>query len=156
MADYEQLMKDARLELNSAEHLLFVTLNLDKDSNFVFTVTKQLIKSVRLSLEALLTYERKQKNIEPFPKQFSVMSEIFKIKVAQRKEFDPIMVGFLRKMVELETSLDSSSIHYRRNNNYVVADQDYSTTSYDMSTIKTYFSQAQDFVNKVGEIIVED
>ncbi|SVB17003.1 uncharacterized protein METZ01_LOCUS169857, partial [marine metagenome] len=95
MADYEQLMKDARLEINSAEHLLFVTFNLNKDSNFVFTVTNQLIKSVRLSLEALLTYERKQKNIEPFPKQFSVMAEIFKNKVAEQKEFDPVMIGFL-------------------------------------------------------------
>jgi len=156
MADYEQLMKDARLEINSAEHLLFVTLSLNKDSNFVFTVTNQLIKSVRLSLEALLTYERKQKNIEPFPKQFSVMAEIFKNKVAERKEFDSVMIGFLRKMVELEMSLKSSSIHYRRDDNYVVADQDYSTTTYNMSTIKTYFSQAEDFVNKVGEIIVED
>ncbi len=156
MADYEQLMKDARLEINSAEHLLFVTFNLNKDSNFVFTVTTQLIKSVRLSLEALLTYERKQKNIEPFPKQFSVMAEIFKNKVSKRKEFDPIMIGFLRKMVELEMSLNSSSIHYRRDDNYIVADQDYSTTTYDMSTIKTYFSQAEDFVNKVGEIIVEN
>ena len=156
MADYEQLMKDARLEINSAEHLLFVTLNLNKDSNFVFTVTNQLIKSVRLSLESLLTYERKQKNIEPFPKQFSVMAEIFKNKVAERKEFDPIMIGFLRKMVELEMSLKSSSIHYRRDDKYIVADQDYSTTTYDMSTIKTYFSQAEEFVNKVGEIIVEN
>lgn len=156
MADYEQLMKDARLEINSAEHLLFVTFNLNKDSNFVFTVTNQLIKSVRLSLESLLTYERKQKNIEPFPKQFSVMAEIFKNKVAERKEFDPIMIGFLRKMVELEMSLKSSSIHYRRDDKYIVADQDYSTTTYDMSTIKTYFSQAEEFVNKVGEIIVEN
>jgi len=156
MTDHEQLMKDARLELDSAEHLLFVTFNLNKDSNFVFTVTTQLIKSVRLSLESLLTYERKQKNVEPFPKQFNVMADIFKKKVAQRREFDQVMIGFLRKMVELELSLKSSSIHYRRDDNYIVADQDYSTTAYDMSTIKTYFSQAQDFVNKVGEIIVED
>ncbi len=156
MADYEQLMKDARLELDSAEHLLFVTFNLNKDSNFIFTVTNQLIKSVRLSLESLLTYERKQRNIEPFPKHFSVMADTFKNKVAERREFDPVTIGFLRKMVELEMSLRSSSIHYRRDDNYVVADQDYSTTSYDMSTIKTYFSQAQDFVNQVGEIIVEN
>ena len=156
MADYEKLIKDARLELDSAEHLLFVTFNLNKDSNFIFAVTNQLINSVELSLESLLTYERKQRNIEPFPKQFNVMADTFKKKVAERREFDPVTIGFLRKMVELELSLKSSSIHYRRDDNYVVADQDYSTTSYDMSTIKTYFSQAQDFVNKVGEIIVED
>jgi hypothetical protein len=156
MADYEKLIKDARLELDSAEHLLFVTFNLNKDSNFIFAVTNQLINSVKLSLESLLTYERKQRNIEPFPKQFNVMADTFKKKVAERREFDPVTIGFLRKMVELELSLKSSSIHYRRDDNYVVADQDYSTTSYDMSTIKTYFSQAQDFVNKVGEIIVED
>ena len=156
MADYEKLIKDARLELDSAEHLLFVTFNLNKDSNFIFAVTNKLINSVKLSLESLLTYERKQRNIEPFPKQFNVMADTFKKKVAERREFDPVTIGFLRKMVELELSLKSSSIHYRRDDNYVVADQDYSTTSYDMSTIKTYFSQAQDFVNKVGEIIVED
>ena len=40
-------------------------------------------------------------------------------------------------MVELEASLESSSIHYRRDSSYIVADQDYSTTTYDMSTIKT-------------------
>ena len=146
MADYEKLIKDARLELDSAEHLLFVTFNLNKDSNFIFAVTNQLINSVKLSLESLLTYERKQRNIEPFPKQFNVMADTFKKKVAERREFDPVTIGFLRKMVELELSLKSSSIHYRRDDNYVVADQDYSTTSYDMSTIKTYFSQAQDFI----------
>ena len=156
MADHEKLMKDAKLELDSAEHLLFVTFNLTKDSNFVFTVTNQLIKSVKLSLESLLTYERKQRNIEPFPKHFNVMADTFKNKVAQRREFDPVTIGFLNKMVELEMSLKSSSIHYRREDTYVVADQDYSTKTYDMSTIKTYFSQAQDFVNKVGDIIVEN
>ena len=156
MADYSILMKDARKELDSSEHLLFVTFNLVKDSKFVFTVTTQLISSLRLGLEALLEYDRQNKNIEPFPRHFPSMVETFKTKVSERREFDPATTGFLRRMIELEQSLKTSSIHFRREDTYVIADEEYGTKSYDMNTIKSFFSQAQEFIDKVGEIIVKN
>ncbi len=155
MAEYRDLYNSSKLDLDSAEHLLYVTYNISKDSNFIMSVTSKLLDAVKKSLESLMLYERSIKNIEPFPKQFSVLTEIFNTKVYERREFTPFVKGFLRKMVELDNSLKSSSIHYRQDSNFVIADSNFDTRTYNLNTLKTYFDQSQEFIAKVGEILNE-
>ena len=77
MVSYSELYTKSKLDLDSAEHLLYVTYNISKDSNFIMSVTSKLLDSVKKGLESLMLYERSLKNIEAFPKQFSVLTEIF-------------------------------------------------------------------------------
>ncbi len=153
MENYHELINKAQKEIDSSDHLLFVTYNIVKDSKFVFSVTNQLIEAVKYALEALLEYERKSKLIEPYPKQFSFMVETFKKKVAERREFDEKTINFLKKLVSMESTIDTSSLHFRRGDTYVLADQEFGTQSIELQTIKAYFSLAQEFVSKVGDII---
>lgn len=153
MENYHELINKAQKEIDSSDHLLFVTYNIVKDSKFVFSVTNQLIEAVKYALEALLEYERKSKLIEPYPKQFSFMVETFKKKVAERREFDERTINFLKKLVSMEKTIDTSSLHFRRGDTYVLADQEFGTQSIELQTIKAYFSSAQEFVSKVGDII---
>jgi len=156
MENYHELINKAQREIDSSDHLLFVTYNIVKDSKFVFSVTNQLIDAVKYALEALLEFERKSKLIEPYPKQFNFMVETFKKKVAERREFDVKTTNFLNKLVSMEQTIDSSSINFRRGDTYVLADEDFGTKSIELQTIKAYFSSAQEFVSKVGEIIEQD
>ncbi len=153
MENYDELLKKAQKEIDSSDHLLFVTYNIVKDSKFVFSVTNQLIDAVKYALEALLEYERKSKHIEPYPKNFIFMVETFRKKVAERREFDERTLNFLKKLVSMEQTIDSSSIHFRRGDTYVLADQEFGTQSIELQTIKSYFTSAQEFVSKVGDII---
>ena len=155
MVSYSELYTKSKLDLDSAEHLLYVTYNISKDSNFIMSVTSKLLDSVKKGLASLMLYERSLKNIEAFPKQFSVLTEIFNTKVSDKRNFDPVIKGFLRKMVDLDNSLKSSSIHYRRDSNFVIAESNFDTRSYDLNTLKTYFDQSQEFITKVGDIINE-
>ena len=41
-----------------------------------------------------MLYERSLKNIEAFPKQFSVLTEIFNTKVSDKRNFDPVIKDF--------------------------------------------------------------
>ena len=77
MENYHELLNKAKKEIDSSDHLLFVTYNIVKDSKFVFSVTNQLIDAVKYALEALLEFERKSKLIEPYPKQFNFMVAIY-------------------------------------------------------------------------------
>jgi|TARA_Y100000310_G_scaffold15979_1_gene16033 hypothetical protein len=156
MENYDELLKKAQKEIDSSDHLLFVTYNIVKDSKFVFSVTNQLIDAVKYALEALLEYERKSKLIEPYPKQFGFMVETFKKKVAERREFENNTMVFLNKLVSMEQTIDSSSIHFRRGDTYVLADDEFGTQAIELQTIKSYFSDAKSFVEKVGDIIGQD
>jgi hypothetical protein len=119
-------------------------------------VTNQLIDAVKYALEALLEFERKSKLIEPYPKQFNFMVDTFKKKVAERREFDERTLTFLNKLVSMEQTIDTSSIHFRRGDTYVLADEEFGTQAIELQTIKSYFSSAQEFVSKVGDIIEQD
>ncbi len=156
MENYHELINKAQKEIDSSDHLLFVTYNIVKDSKFVFSVTNQLIDAVKYALEALLEFERKSKLIEPYPKQFNFMVETFKKKVAERREFEEKTLTFLNKLVTMEQTIDSSSLNFRRGDTYVLADEDFGTQSIELQTIKSYFSSAQEFVTKVGDIIEQD
>ena len=156
MENYQELINKAQKEIDSSDHLLFVTYNIVKDSKFVFSVTNQLIDAVKYALEALLEFERKSKLIEPYPKQFNFMVETFKKKVAERREFEEKTLTFLNKLVTMEQTIDTSSLHFRRGDTYVLADEDFGTQSIELQTIKSYFSSAQEFVTKVGDIIEQD
>jgi hypothetical protein len=156
MGNYHELINKAQKEINSSDHLLFVTYNIVKDSKFVFSVTNQLIDAVKYALEALLEFERKSKLIEPYPKQFNFMVEIFKKKVSERREFDKRTLIFLTKLVVMEQTINTSSLHFRRGDTYVLADEEFGTQAIELQTIKSYFSSAQEFVTKVGDIIEQD
>ena len=156
MENYQELINKAQKEIDSSDHLLFVTYNIVKDSKFVFSVTNQLIDAVKYALEALLEFERKSKLIEPYPKQFNFMVDTFKKKVAERREFDERTLTFLNKLVSMEQTIDTSSIHFRRGDTYVLADEEFGTQAIELQTIKSYFSSAQEFASKVGDIIEQD
>jgi len=156
MENYHELINKAQKEIDSSDHLLFVTYNIVKDSKFVFSVTNQLIDAVKYALEALLEFERKSKLIEPYPKQFNFMVGTFKKKVSERREFDEKTLIFLNKLVTMEQTIESSSINFRRGDTYVLADEEFGTQAIELQTIKSYFSSAQEFVSKVGDIIEQD
>ena len=99
MENYHELLNKAKKEIDSSDHLLFVTYNIVKDSKFVFSVTNQLIDAVKYAIEALLEFERKSKLIEPYPKQFNFMVDTFKKKVSERREFETSTLVFLIKLV---------------------------------------------------------
>ncbi len=156
MENYHELLNKAKKEIDSSDHLLFVTYNIVKDSKFVFSVTNQLIDAVKYALEALLEFERKSKLIEPYPKQFNFMVDTFKKKVSERREFETSTLVFLNKLVLMEQTIDSSSLNFRRGETYVLADEEFGTQAIELQTIKSYFSDAKSFVEKVGEIIEQD
>ena len=156
MENYHELINKAQKEIDSSDHLLFVTYNIVKDSKFVFSVTNQLIDAVKYAIEALLEFERKSKLIEPYPKQFNFMVDTFKKKVSERREFETSTLVFLNKLVLMEQTIDSSSLNFRRGETYVLADEEFGTQAIELQTIKSYFSDAKSFVEKVGEIIEQD
>ncbi|MBT5274604.1 hypothetical protein HOH11_01180 [Candidatus Woesearchaeota archaeon] len=156
MENYHELLNKAKKEIDSSDHLLFVTYNIVKDSKFVFSVTNQLIDAVKYAIEALLEFERKSKLIEPYPKQFNFMVDTFKKKVSERREFETSTLVFLNKLVLMEQTIDSSSLNFRRGETYVLADEEFGTQAIELQTIKSYFSDAKSFVEKVGEIIEQD
>jgi hypothetical protein len=84
------------------------------------------------------------------------MVETFKNKVSERREFENNTITFLKKLVLMEQTIDSSSINFRRGDTYVLADDEFGTKSVELQTIKSYFSDAKSFVEKVGEIIEQD
>ena len=56
MVSYSELYTKSKLDLDSAEHLLYVTYNISKDSNFIMSVTSKLLDSVKKGLESRMFY----------------------------------------------------------------------------------------------------
>jgi len=60
---HEELLVAARKEMEVADHLLYVTYPMVKESKFLLSVASKVATSARIALQALLEYEKLGNNI---------------------------------------------------------------------------------------------
>jgi len=148
-----QLLQFAKKEIEVADHLLYMTYPMIKETKFLLAITDHIIKSGRAALQALLEFERLYKRIEAFPNNFAMEISIFRQKVESRYNFDPKFYRLLTKLLEVQKFDQNSTVRFRRGDRYILTSSNYEMTIIDINSVKRYSSLTRKFVDLVEGII---
>lgn len=150
---HEQLMQFAKKEIEVADHLLYMTYPMIKETKFLLAITDHIIKSGRAALQALLEYERFYKRIEAYPHNFAMEISIYRQKLEQRYKFDPVFYRLLNKLLEVHKFDKNSTVRFRRGDRYILTSSTYDMTVLDINSVKRYSSVTRKFIGEVGKLL---
>lgn len=150
---HEQLIQFAKKEIEVADHLLYMTYPMIKETKFLLAITDHIIKSGRAALQALLEYERFYKRIDAYPKNFAFEINIYRQKLEQRYNFDQVFYRLLSKLLEVYKFDKNSTVRFKRGDKYILTSSTYNMTTLDVNSVKRYSSLTRKFVGEVGKII---
>jgi len=150
---HEQLIQFAKKEIEIGDHLLYMTYPMIKETKFLLAITDHIIKSGRAALQALLEYERFYKRIDAYPKNFALEISIFRQKLEQRYNFDPVYYRLLNKLLEVYKFDKNSTVRFKRGDKYILTSSNYDMTVLDVNSVKRYSSVTRKFIETVRQVI---
>src|SRR3989338_7533747 len=108
---HEELLVAARKEMEVADHLLYVTYPMVKESKFLLSVASKVATSARIALQALLDY----------PPSFVAQMSIYKRELERKHNLDPTFHRLFQRLFEIYQSNKNSLIKFKRGDSYVLA-----------------------------------
>lgn len=149
---YKQLIQQSKKEIELADHLIYITYPLIKELKFLLSIAEHVTRAAELALEALLTFEREYKRIEPFAKSFAVMIDVFHPEVQKRYDFGQEHVRLLKKLAELKQHNQDSIMRFRRKDKYILTTAQYNTQELDLDKVKRLCEATKNFIEKVEKV----
>ncbi len=146
---YRDLIKNARKEIDLADHLFNVTYKAVNDLKMLGAIEDHVIKSCFSALNALLEYLRQSKKIEAFSTNRAVMIDVFERKVVENYDFELNDIHFLSRLQDMAYYMKNSTLQFKRNNSYIIALPDYSIKSLNSEIVKNHISVSNNFVSRV-------
>lgn len=150
---HEELLQFAKKEIEVADHLLYMTYPMVKETKFLLAIIDHIIKSGRAALQALLEYERFYKRIEAYPKNFAMEISIYRQKLESKYEFDHVFYRLLNKLLEVQKFDQNSTVRFKRGDKYILTSSTYEMTTLDENSVKRYSSVTRKFVAQIEKII---
>jgi|SRR3989344_9269393 len=156
MPDLERhaiLLNQAKKEIGLADHLLYVTFSMIKDTKFLLAISEHIHRAAFAALEALLEFERHYKRIEAFSRNHSVMISTYRQKLEHFYNLDPKFYSLLKKLNEIRKLGANVNVAFRHGEKYVLASSDFKLTTIDFESIKRYNNITKRFVEKVEGVL---
>lgn len=150
---YQELLDAAKKEIELADHLIYVTYPMIKETKFMLAISEHVIKAANQALHALLEFEHTYKRVEMFSTNFAVMISVYRNKIEQFYNFDQKFYRLLSKLQEIQRMGAESAVRFKRGERYVLAGHDYRLTTIDYESVKRYSNLTKSFVGKVDAII---
>ncbi|MBS3064982.1 MAG: hypothetical protein J4451_00585 [DPANN group archaeon] len=149
---YEELLFAARKEMSVADHLLYVTYPVVKESKFLLSIASKIATSARLALQALLEYEKMNNSIMDYPQSFVSQMSLYKRVIEPKYRLDSTFHRLMQRLFEIYQSNKSSVVKFKRGDSYILASKDYTLSVLDYETVKKYANVTKKFISSVDEI----
>jgi len=151
--DFRENISKAKKEIELASHLAYVTYNAVKETKFLLAISKHIVNSAHLAIEALLDFEHYYKRIEAFHRSFPTEIMAYKYKVEGRYALDPKFFRLFQKLIEIQKFDEASVSRFKHGDRYILASDDFSMSVLDIDSIKRYLNLAKKFIEQVDTII---
>ena len=86
---YEYILRRAVKEVDTSDHLLYVTYQTILDPKFLVSISEHIIKAAKLALQALLEYEIAYKRVFTYSNELAPQLDVFKDELYERHRFLP-------------------------------------------------------------------
>lgn len=147
------LVKDARRRLDVADHFMFVTYPMVKETKMLKTIMEHVAQSVFTAMQALLEYERKEKRIIHLSGNFYADLDLFRRDVAPRYKFTPKDYSLVQELKSFAYSKKKSHMEFVRGDKYVFTFEDFSMKVLNQEKVKKLIEAANAFVTKVERAV---
>ena len=144
-------LEKAKQQLQTADHLVYMTFPLIKENKLLLKVLEQIHESLINTINSILQYEYAYKRIQIYSdakenfRTFKSLSEKYKITTEQ-----------LNKIVEILTIAEKhkkSPFEFVKKDKIVIMSDGMKTDTITLDKIKSYLIETKDIIRKVGLVI---
>ena len=153
MEKYKELMREANIDLKTADHMIYVTYPLINDPKIIISIVDKLYKVLIKSVDAVLNYDYLYKRISRVPEDLREKLEIFDDFSIKRYNFSREVLILIRDLKELLDFREGSKVEFVRRENYVVCSSGYNTKTINIRKVKDYVNQTKEFVLKINKLL---
>lgn len=153
MERFQEEHDKAVQNLRIADHMLNVTYPLLQDPKLLLNVMDNIFLSLTHSMSSILHYDRFFKRIPPFHDNFESKFNLFTMKSMLSYKIDKSIAQNMLQIKDIILQHRKSPVEFRKNDQYVICNPDYSIITISISQIKEYIRQAKEFA-AVMDVIV--
>ena len=149
MERFQEAHDKALQNLKVADHILTVTYPLIQDTKLLLGALDHLFLSLANTMSALLWYKRLLKEVPPF-------SDTFEGKFNALAQCTPIDKEYTKIMMEIKELIilhRKSKVEFRKKDQFVICNDDYSVTIITASQLKDYLKTAKEFFILTSKIL---
>jgi len=146
-------LKEANRRFVSADHMLFMTYPLVKDTKLLIIIAENLCQACVLALDALLKYEMMFRRLNRVPTNFNEKMDVLKREIAGRYNIQRSNIVNIEDLNKLIEARKNSPIEFCKRDKYVICSDDYKTNFLTLDKLKNYLNESKIFINRVNTII---
>ena len=146
---YQQSLRRLRI----AEHILNVTYPLLQDPKLLLGVIDNLFFSLTDAMKSLLLYDYATKSIPQFKDTPSARLRMFQVRSMALHHIDADYLTHFYDIRELVHRHRTSSVEFRRKDQFVMCTAAYELTVVTVSTMRRYIIKTKQFIEAIGSVI---
>ena len=152
MENVKFLLNEANKLINRADHLLYITYPLVKDSKIIANIAENLNTGLITAMEALLAYDKLYKRIPIYSEDFNIKFDIFRNKVAPRYNIERDYVVLIKDMKNFIENRKKSGVEFVKGDKFIIFQKNRADTlSFDK--IKQNLNSSKEFLKRVNRIL---
>jgi len=156
MERFQELREAAKKKLNVADHMLFVTFPLVKDTKLLLAIMENVFLSMSYAMSSVLHYERLFKRIPSFHDNFENKFNLFKENCVKKYGFNMEHINLIREIKDIIVEHRKSPIEFVRKDRFVICSNNYSVRTIDINQIKKYIAEAKSFIREIDNIVSQN
>jgi len=147
------LLEKAQKEIELADHLLYITYPMVRETKFLLAILEHIINAARLALSSILEFEKYWKRLEPFPDNFKYQIFLFKERIIPRYNIDLKYFRLLNKLYEIDRFNKTSIVRFKKGEKYILTNHEYNTIVIDLENVKRLNNISKKFVNEIKQVV---
>jgi len=156
MNEYEGILSLSKQKLKQADHIVSVTHLLLKEPKLLLSSLDTLFDAVCLAMKALLNYEKSRRSIPIFGDSFSAQFSVFATRIVPKYGISKNYVTYISLLKEFLDHHKRSRVEFRRNQSYVMADDDYEMKELTSDLLKEQLAFAKMFITEISLILIRE
>lgn len=153
MENYKKLAQDAVLLMKGADHLIYVTYPMIKDSKMLLGIIKNIYDASLKAMDSILIYERTYKRLPVYAEDFYGNLDLIKLHCMPKYSLPREFIQIIKDIKELLNDHKKSPVEFRRKDSFVIASENYKLRSVDINKVKAYLAGTKPFVEKIARVV---
>jgi len=150
---FQELMEQAKKNINIADHMLSITYPLVKDTKLLLAIIENIFLAYTNAMSAILFQDRILKKIPPFKDTFESKFNIFRQKYIDRYKIDRNHVIEMQNLKEIIIEHKKSPVEFVRKDRFVICSNTYKLKTINLDAIKGYLNKAKLFIGEATNIL---
>ncbi|MAG07997.1 hypothetical protein CMO89_00845 [Candidatus Woesearchaeota archaeon] len=152
MERFQELRDAAKKKLNVADHMLFMTYPLVKDTKLLLAIMENVFLAMSYAMSSVLHYEKLFKRLPSFHESFENRFSLFREKCISKYGFNKEHINIIKEIKDIIVEHKNSPMEFVRKDRFVICSSSYRVKTIELNQIKKYVAEAKLFVKEVNNV----